>query len=102
MAGLGKVYSTHSVVPLRGHQSKNESGSPEERGSSPSLIARGFFLPEVVTLLLVASVGQGSGRAADSPFGIQTTISPRPRLAQAWYGMAVSSASLRVTRPWES
>ena len=61
--------------------------SLDEAGSSPSLIRRGsrrgFCRPETVTLLVVAMVGNGSGRAFASLLGIQTIISPRPRLAQA-------------------
>jgi hypothetical protein len=70
-------------VPFLGHQSKKAVGSLDEAGSSPSLIAVGSFLPEVVTILAVARVGQGVGLDSDSLFGIQTIIWPRPRFAQA-------------------
>src|SRR5215510_12166965 len=83
-AGLAKAYSTHSVVPLVGHQSKYEVGSLDDGGSSPSFILRGSRRSErleVVTLLIVAIVGNGRGRAFASLLGIQTIISPWPRLA---------------------
>ena len=84
VAGFAKVYSTHSVVPFFGHQWKKEpDSSPEERGSSWSLIARGFWPPDVRTRLVDAMVGKGCGRALDSRSGIQTIISPRPRFAHA-------------------
>src|SRR5207249_5362485 len=42
-----------------------------------------FLRPEVVTLLRVAIVGYGVGRAVASVRGIHTSISPRPRFAWA-------------------
>jgi len=82
VAAVGNAYSIHSVVPFVGHQSKYAEASFDAAGSSPSLIPRGFLRPDVVTLLSVAIVGYGVGRAAASVRGIQTSISPGPRFAQ--------------------
>ena len=102
MAGFANAYSIHSVVPLVGHQSKYDDESFDAFGSSPSLIPRGFLRPDVVTVLVVAMVGYGVGRALASVRGSQTSISPRPRLAQVEYGMAVSVCSVFTTWPCAS
>src|SRR5579863_8210895 len=99
VAGFSNLYSAHSVVPFVGHQSKYDDGSFEAAGTSPSLIARGFFLPETVTLLVVAMVGQEVGLAFASLLGIHTTIWPRPRFAHVAYGIAVSSSSVFTSLP---
>src|SRR5215831_3154368 len=83
VAADSKAYSTHSSVPLRGHQWKKEfSASFEELGSIWSLIARGFLpLPETVTRLFEATVGLAGTRTLFSELASQTAIWPRPRLA---------------------
>src|SRR2546426_12063293 len=83
--GSSSSYSTHSVLPFSGHQWKNELElSRDDRGSFWSFTARGFRPPlDVVTLARDAIVGTGSGRALAGRLGIQTAISPGPRLAQA-------------------
>src|SRR5712692_4254199 len=88
LAGFAKAYSIHSVVPFVGHQSKYDEASFDALGSSPSFTPRGFLRPEVVTVLVVAMVGYGVGRALASVRGSQTSISPRPRLAHVEYGIA--------------
>src|SRR5437867_4253570 len=59
-------------------------------------------LREAVTLLFVAIVENGCGRALASLLGIQTSISPRPRFAQEKYGIAVKLCSLFSTLPCAS
>ena len=82
---LSNWYSTHSVLPFSGHQWKNESvPSRDERGSLWSFTARGLCpAGDEATLAREARVGRGWGRALVGRFGIQTTISPGPRLAHA-------------------
>ena len=57
VAAVGKAYSTHSIVPFVGHQSKYADGSFDAEGSSPSWTPHGFLRPEVVTALSMLSVG---------------------------------------------
>src|SRR3990172_4881286 len=100
----GNVMSTVSLELLSGHQSKYAVESAEFRGSSPSLIMLGLprVWPECVTLLCMASVGNGRGAADFSFRGSQTIISPRPRLAQAWYGIATNGPVFFTTPPFAS
>ena len=55
-------------------------------------------------MAVVASVGAGVGRTAAAVRAIQTAISPRPRLAQAKYGIAVNGCVHAATwrRPSDS
>src|SRR5580704_1671455 len=73
VAGLSKAYSTHSVDPFFGHQSKVVD-------SSPSLTVRGLRREGDAVIL---GVRNGAGLATASVSGIHTIICPRPRLAQA-------------------
>src|SRR5207249_4396362 len=95
-AGCANAYSIHSVVPFAGHQSKYDEASFDALGSSPSFTPRGFLRPEVVTVLVVARVGYGLGRALASVRGIQPSISPRPRFAQVAYGIATMFCSVLI------
>ena len=51
---------------------------------------------EVVTVLRVASVGKGRGRAASSTAASHTAIGPGPRLAHVAYGISVTTRVART------
>src|SRR6266508_3990505 len=101
--GVWNEYCAHSTVPRRGHQSKYDAGSSDDRGSSPSLMARGLRRAgDVVTVAVVAAVGHGVGLATASVAASQTIICPRPRFAHMAYGIAMKSCSAFVTLPFAS
>src|SRR5580765_7919499 len=98
--GWGNAYSSHSVVPLCGHQWKKPSDwSYDDEGTARSLTARSPRPEDTATWLVEASVGAGSARTALSASGIHTAISPAPRLAHAKYGIAANGCSRFTTLP---
>src|SRR6186713_3016539 len=69
----GNAYSSHSVVPLCGHQWKKPSDwSYDDEGMAWSLMARSPFPEETCTWLADASVGNGRTRTDVFSSGIQT------------------------------